>query len=223
MKLTPTLLLFSTIAFSQGNPRYLAKPIDKRGPMFCSTIYDGSYFSLGYTVVQKQIAIKAHNILPFHYRFTKYNTEVEYRTPYNGNRYLDIQINRMHGIRIFSYNNELWTSAGYKRIKSHHTKITEQFFLGPRLDRNRMFNITIAYARQQQQNAEGSTQKSNGLMLSLYKDFHDQLIINTSVTYWFDEWQYAVRLRKQIRNHGIFVGLGWERVGDWWEGGWRLW
>jgi len=65
------------------------------------------------------------------------------------------------------------------------------------------------------------------------KDFRDQLIINASATYvpehgkcageqrakdWSDQWQYAVRLRKKIHDHGIFIGVGWERVNDWWEG-----
>jgi hypothetical protein len=55
---TLTLLLASVTVFSQGNPRYLAKPIDKRDPIFCYSIDDGSYVGLGYGFTQKQISLK---------------------------------------------------------------------------------------------------------------------------------------------------------------------
>src|SRR5690242_3254048 len=94
MRLTLILLLYSTLTFSQGNPRYLAKPIDKRGPMFCVPLYDGSYFAIGYGVGQKQIVLKAHlMLLPFSY-LGRFTTDIDYRTPNSGNRYFDIQVHR---------------------------------------------------------------------------------------------------------------------------------
>jgi hypothetical protein len=165
--LTPSLLWFSFTAFTQGNPRYLAKPIDKRGPTSCYPHYDGGYIALGYGITQKHITLNAHNIILGRYLW-KYNTDVDYRTPYNGSRYLDIQINRMHDVHVLNHNYQLSTSAGYKRIKSNHQKITEQFFIGPRLDRNRMFNITVAYTRQQQQIDDGAFRSSNGIMIAAY-------------------------------------------------------
>jgi hypothetical protein len=213
---TIPLLLFPTILFSQGNPRYLARPIDKRGPIFCSSFYEGSYLGLGYGFTQKQISLKAHNLLLRRYLWN-YTTDIVYRTPYHGSRYLDIQLNRRH-VHVFNYNYELWTSTGYKRIKYLHQKVTEQFFIGPRLDRERMFNITLAYARQQQQIDDGVFRSSDGIMLAIYKDFWDELIMDGSAIYWFDQWQYSVRLRQELK-HAIYVGVGWERVNDWWDVG----
>jgi hypothetical protein len=42
--------------------------------------------------------------------------------------------------------------------------------------------------------------------------------VNASAIYWFSEWQYALRLRQEIKN-GVYVGVGWERVNDWWDVG----
>jgi hypothetical protein len=215
--LTPTLLLLSFVVLSQGNPRDMAKSIDKQCPIFCYSFYDGSYAGLGYGFAQNQITLKAHNLILRRYLW-KYTTDIDYRTPYHGSRYLDIQLNRRHDIDVFNYNYELWTSAGYKRIKYLHQKITEQFFVGPRLDRKRMFNITLAYARQQQQIDDGVFRSSDGIMLMIYRDLWDELIIDGSAIYWFHEWQYAVRLRQELK-HAIYVGVGWERVNDWWEVG----
>jgi hypothetical protein len=214
---TITLLLFSLTVFSQGNPRYPTKPIDKRGPIFCYSIHDGSYVGLGYGFTQKQISLKAHNVI-FRRHLFKYNTEIDYRTPHNGSRYLDIQINRMHDHHVFNHNYELWTSVGYKRIKSNHQKVTEQFRIGPRLDHNRMSNITLAYTRQQQQVDEETFRSSDGITMAIYKDFWDKLIVDASATYWFDQWQYSVRLRQELK-HAIYVGVGWERVNAWWDVG----
>jgi hypothetical protein len=185
--------------------------------MFCYPLYDGSYFAIGYGVTQKQIALKAHHLLLPHSPVGRFTTDIDYRTPYNGNRYLDIQIDRKIRWQLLRQF-EFGAAAGYKRIKHNHKKITEQFFIGPRVDHDRVFSITLGFARQQQQIHEESTQTSNGVMLALYKDFRDKVIVNASATYWFDQWQYAVRLRKRIHDGGVFVGVGWERVNDWWEG-----
>jgi hypothetical protein len=214
---TLTLLVLSFTVFSQSNPRYLAKPIDKRGPIFCYSFYDGSYAGLGYGLSQKQISLKAHNII-LRRPLWKYNTDIDYRTPHNGSRYLDVKINRMHDVYAFNHNYQLRTSAGYKRIKSLHQKITEQFFVGSCFDRNRMFNITLAYARQQQQIQDEAFRSSDGFMIAVYKDFWDELIIDGSAIYWFDQWQYSVSLRQELK-HAIYLGVGWERVNDWWDVG----
>lgn len=210
---TLILFLFPFITFSQGNPHYPAKPIDKRGPTYCYPSSDRDYFAVGYGFNQKQIAFKAY-VTTFHY-FTQLSAELDYRTPHSGHRYFDLQITGLTA--KLSFLDELRIAAGYKRIKQNHQHVSEQYWIGPRLDRNRTRGISIAYAQQHQQSEAKPQHTSHGIMLALYKNFADDLIINTSTTYWFDQWQYSIRLRQRLRH--IYLGFAYERVNEWWEVG----
>jgi hypothetical protein len=211
------LVLLPFITFSQGNPRYLAKSIDNRDIVFCYPFYDGSYFSLGYGFNQQQIALKAQNLVLGRY-LSQYRSELEYRTPFSGNRYVDIKVRRSLPLRMNNMYQPFSATAGYKRIKSNHEKTTEQFFVGPTFRTNGLFVITPAYSVQQHQIADGSIQNSNGITLALFKSLWDELIIDASTTYWFNQWQYSFRLRQDLKR-AIFIGASWERVNEWWEAG----
>lgn len=145
---------------------------------------------------------------------------IEWRIPYNGNRYLDIRVDRKVPLEIDRY--PLHVAFGFKRIKLHHFKITEQFFAASRMNFDHGLAITTGLAHQKRETIESGDVSEKGILLTAFKEFNDHFSISTSSTYWFNDWQYSFSIREHFRRKRMYIGAGYEKVNQWWEMGFEL-
>lgn len=98
--------------------------------------------------------------------------------------------------------------AGYKYIRNKADEFqTRQFSIAPELGFD-YFSVALGYARRENFNAE-ELQKANGLSLAFGAAVFGFRVEGQSV-YWFQDWQYAISVRKRIFRTKFHLSLGHE-------------
>jgi hypothetical protein len=140
----------------------------------------------------------------------KLTTDLEYRPRFQGNGYFNVELMRSDMISLGK--NSLSMNAGYKRFLVDHTNIKNQLYFGASLFEG---GITLAYALEHQRVSETFRNYNHGILLQYYREFFNQLDIKVSGIYWFDEFQYSIRLNENLFCGRFSLGVGYERFGKW--------
>ncbi|MFZ6011782.1 MAG: hypothetical protein ACOYXT_15675 [Bacteroidota bacterium] len=141
------------------------------------------------------------------------SSNVEWRLPSRANSYFNSEFIKHDIFNIYAMRNVVAT-AGFKRVFVDRVHRTEQSYSGIGFFGWR-YAVMAAYARQCWQGNEKTVTPNNGILLKLYAEYFDRLHINLSVTYWFNDLQYAVNVREEIHDKILFIGAGWEKTGTW--------
>lgn len=141
-------------------------------------------------------------------------TEMEWRVPRKGKGYFNLEFTREQIASIGKFS--LASNLGYRRVLSSNLNVYNQLYTGLSLFA-RYYGVTLAYARQYQSQSEKSIGHDNGIMLQLYHEFFDQVDVKISCTYWFDQFQYTIKIKENLFQSSFYAGIAYEKIRDWKE------
>jgi hypothetical protein len=169
---------------------------------------------VSYGVLHKTLGLKVHDFRPAVLGIPlKLYTDVDWRLTGKANNYLNVDLAR----DLTSINNIYLSAAiGYKRILSNKTDVTNQFSGGANLY-YRNFGILLGYAHRYQRRSETTMPSTGGLTLKFYQELFSTLELDVSGTYWFDDFQYSLKIKEDLFCSGVILGVGFERMADWSE------
>jgi hypothetical protein len=139
-------------------------------------------------------------------------TDVEYRPRHDDNAYFNFELGSQP-IRDWG-SMFLVLNFGYKRILIDDRSVNNQFIVGSTLFKG-PYGMTFAYASRYDRSSEKPSQYDNGVLLQWYHELFQQLQVAVRGIYWFDEFQYAVKVDREIFKPGFSISLGYEKIGRW--------
>jgi hypothetical protein len=139
---------------------------------------------------------------------------MEWRVTRQGHGYFNLEFTRDRIASIGKFS--LASNLGYKRILTNSVEVNNQVYAGLSVF-TWDYGVTLGYGRQDKRQSDSSLTRDNGIMLQLYHEFFDQLDVVVKSVYWFDEFQYSIRINEDLFQSGFLVGLGYEKIGDWRE------
>jgi hypothetical protein len=177
--------------------------------MKCYPDFEDSKIGLSYGVRHQMPGIDINSYIIRHRIFLTSN--IEWRMN-RSNNYFDSKFIK-HS--LFNYRNtEFPITAGYKRILQHGDNKIEQFYLGTGIF-NWSNGLLIGYARGLNSSHDFRQRVNNGLLVQLYNELFYSLSITTTMVYWFDEFQYSLKLTDGVYENRIHVGVTLEKIADW--------
>jgi hypothetical protein len=220
MKLTlliNVLLLCSTNLLAQRIPPLNPDSLGI-GPTKISRCYplrDDSKIGFNYGVNSRSFGIKVHDFRSWHLSIPlMLSTDMEWRVPRKGDGYFNLEFTRDRVAAIGKFS--LASNLGYKRILSNSIKVNNQVYAGLSIS-TWDYGVALAYARQDERQSETSLARDNGIMLQLYHEFFEQVEVTVKSIFWFDQFQYSLKIKEDLFQSGFLVGLGYEKAGDWEE------
>lgn len=71
----------------------------------------------------------------------------------------------------------------------------------------------LGYARQNLETTDIPPSKiTHGIRTDFKRELFYELTIEAIVIYWFNKWQYALKIHKPIPRTSIILGAGWEKI-----------
>jgi len=139
-------------------------------------------------------------------------SNIELRVGKSNNRYFDTKFTKHF---LLNYGNvEFPITAGYKRIFYNSNNKIEQFYFGTGI-----FSwgngLLIGYTRGSFNSPDRRQRANNGVLIQLYKELFYNLNVTSTMVYWFDEFQYSLKVTDNIYQSEIFAGVALEKVADW--------
>ena len=204
------------IIFSYGQripPSRLRKLQLSRIECGCCQLRDASRIGIAYATRNNLFGVNFHHVLLWKFGIPwMLTTDLEYRPRSMDNGYFGVELMRERSIR--AGNVSLSLNAGYKRVLEQGVAVNHQFHVGSGFF-ERHYGITISYALWQRNLLETHTGYNHGILIQYYREFFDQLEIKASGIYWFDEFQYSIKMNETLFQSRLAVGIGFEKISRW--------
>lgn len=204
--------LLSAISLAAQDPNdttRLGKFLFRHSYLRCYPMYEDPQIGIRYGAVHHMPGIVVNDF------WSNLNlvSDIDWRLPTNRNTYFQSSFIKFLNTRLQRCE---FVTTGYKHIKLDHFFSTKQIFIGGGLY-HKGYRLALAYARQQMELFEYRVPHNNGVMLNIYRQYMNKFEVYVTGLYWFDQFQYSVRVKQDIQHSGFYVGIGYEKTGPWEE------
>lgn len=207
------------ISFAQygGNPRNPLLPTMVSDPRSyrCYPLCFDSKAGVVYGIRDNTFGVKLYDYRPWALGIPLFlTTEVEWRKSGNGHSYFDIDFTRDFSTlrRTFTVSPEI----GYKRLVFDEAELIRQIRSGINLSYKR-FTLMLGYSHQWLSQSDGPLTSQNGITLKVHREFFEHLEVNASTIYWFDDFQFSLKIMEDLFCSGVIIGVGIEKIENWSE------